>query len=414
MFRKTLRRITTTLAVLLTAAAIPLFLPLLFAPSSDDITNHAPIIAVPLITLLSLAMAFFSTPIIYMPTFGVIGYFAIKKWSERQEHKQSASLKAHMSIDTKSALKLAISYLFTGAVAELVIVIVVALIATTTSNADSIGVTLAMPSIAALVSIIIINFSIAKYQNKRQNRVPLTKILLVSAIITSLVPTTIILTIFGGLSAEYYSLAQPFITMSTLVGAVIFLTMTFIWYSYTNFIDHITKSYSIAELYRRARQNGRNIVLLSIAYCGICVYLATNIFDHFDWSQLNAYLPLIHDLIISCPGLLFILINLPILGVLLYFWRYKLKQADAANVAITPYNMIASAMSILSFLLLFIPFITPSTIAPILIARAASKEALKEDNTDTIARTTLSLSKLGAVLYIIELVITVVYFKTVA
>ena len=70
-------------------------------------------------------------------------------------------------------------------------------------------------------------------------------------------------------------------------------------------------------------------------------------------------------------------------------------------------------MSMLSFLLLFIPLITPSAIAPILIARASSKEALKEDDADTIARTTRSLSKFGAVLYIIELVITVVYFKTV-
>lgn len=414
MFRKTLRRIITTLAVLLTAAAIPLFLPLLFAPSSDDITNHAPIIAVPLITLLSLAMAFFSTPIIYMPTFGVIGYFAIKKWSERQEHKQSASLKAHMSSAAKSALKLAISYLFTGAVAELVIVIVVALIATTTSNADSISVTLAMPSIAALVSIIIINFSIAKYQNKRQNRVPLTKILLVSAIITSLVPTTIILTIFGGLSAEYYSLAQPFITMSTLVGAVIFLTMTFIWYSYTNFIGHITKSYSIAELYRRARQNSRNIILLSIAYCAVCVYSATNIFDHFDWSQLNAYLPLMHNLIVSCPGLLVVLINLPILCALLYFWRRKLRQASTTNAAITPYNILASTMSALSLILLFIPLVSASAIVPILITRAASKEALKEDSTDAIAGATRLLNKLSMLLYAVEIIITMVYFKTVA
>lgn len=412
MFRKTLRKITTTLAVVLTAAAIPLFLPLLFVPSSDGITNHAPIIAVPLITLLSLTMAFFSTPIICMPTFGAIGYFAIKKWSERQEHKQSTSLKAHMPIDTKSALKLAISYLFTGAVAELVVTIVVALIATT-SNANSIGITLAMPSIAALVSIIIINFSIAKYQNRRQNRVPLTKILLVSAIITSLIPTTIILTIFGGLSAKYYNLAQPFITMSTLVGAVIFLTMTFIWYSYTNFIGHITKSYSLAELYRRTRQNSRNIILLSIAYCAVCVYSATNIFDHFDWSQLNAYLPLIHNLIVSCPGLLVVLINLPILCALLYFWRRKLRQASTTNAAITPYNLLASTMSALSLILLFIPLVSASAIVPILISRAASREALNKGSTDIITNTTHSLSKLSLLLYAVELAITVLYFRTV-
>lgn len=414
MFRKALRKITTTLAVLLTAAAIPVLLPLLFTPSSDDIANNAPIIIVPLITLLTLLIAFFSAPIIYMPTFGIIGYFVIKKWSERQERKQSATPKPPMPVATKSALRLANAYLFTGAVAELVIAIVVALIGeTTNNNADSIGATLTMPSVASLVSLVIIIFSIAKRKSSQQGKVPLTKTLFTSALIISLAPAIAILIMFGRLPAEYYGLAQPFITISTLVGAVIFLTMTFIWYSYTNFIGHAVKSYNVAKLYRLAQQNIRNIILLSIAYCTICVYLATNIFTHFDWSQFNAYLPLIHDLIISCPGLLFILINLPILGILLYFWRYKLKQSDATNVAITPYNLVASAMSILSFLLLFIPFITPSAIAPILIARAASKEALKEDNTDTIARTTLSLSKLGAVLYIIELVITVVYFKTV-
>lgn len=415
MFRKALRKITTTLAVLLTAAAIPVLLPLLFTPSSDDIANNAPIITVPLITLLTLLIAFFSAPIIYMPTFGIIGYFVIKKWSERQERKQSATPKPPMPVAAKSALLLANAYLFTGAVAELVIAIVVALIGeTTTNNAGSIGATLTMPSVASLVSLAIIIFSIAKRQSSQQGKVPLTKTLFTSALIISLAPAIAILIMFGRLPAEYYDLAQPFINISTLVGAVIFLTMAFIWYSYTNFISHAVKSYNVAKLHRLAQQNIRNIILLSIAYCAICVYLATNIFDHFDWGQLNAYLPLIHDLIISCPGLLFILINLPILGILLYFWRYKLKQSDAANVAITPYNLVASAMSILSFLLLFIPFITPSAIAPILIARAASKEALKEDNTDTIARTTRSLSKFGAVLYIIELVITVIYFKIVA
>lgn len=414
MFRKALRKITTTLAVLLTAAAIPVLLPLLFTPSSDDIANNAPIITVPLITLLTLLIAFFSAPIIYMPTFGIIGYFVIKKWSERQERKQSATPKPPMPVATKSALRLANAYLFTGAVAELVIAIVVALIGeTTNNNADSIGATLTMPSVASLVSLVIIIFSIAKRQSSQQGKVPLTKTLFTSALIISLAPAIAILIMFGRLPAEYYDLAQPFITISTLVGAVIFLTMAFIWYSYTNFIGHAVKSYNVAKLYRLAQQNIRNIILLSIAYCAICVYLATNIFAHFDWNQFNAYLPLIHDLIISCPGLLFILINLPILGILLYFWRYKLKQADATNVAITPYNLVASTMSILSLLLLFIPFITPSAIAPILIARAASKEALKEDNTDTIARATRSLSKFGAVLYIIELVITVIYFKTV-
>lgn len=414
MFYKILRRITTALAVLLTAAAIPVLLPLLFTPSSDDIANNAPIITVPLITLLTLLIAFFSAPIIYMPTFGIIGYFVIKKWSERQERKQSATPKPPMPVATKSALRLANAYLFTGAVAELVIAIVVALIGeTTNNNADSIGATLTMPSVASLVSLVIIIFSIAKRQSSQQGKVPLTKTLFTSALIISLAPAIAILIMFGRLPAEYYDLAQPFITISTLVGAVIFLTMAFIWYSYTNFIGHAVKSYNVAKLYRLAQQNIRNIILLSIAYCAICVYLATNIFAHFDWNQFNAYLPLIHDLIISCPGLLFILINLPILGILLYFWRYKLKQADATNVAITPYNLVASTMSILSLLLLFIPFITPSAIAPILIARAASKEALKEDNTDTIARATRSLSKFGAVLYIIELVIIVIYFKTV-
>lgn len=414
MFYKILRRITTTLAVLLTAAAIPVLLPLLFTPSSDDIANNAPIITVPLITLLTLLIAFFSAPIIYMPTFGIIGYFVIKKWSERQERKQSATPKPPMPVATKSALRLANAYLFTGAVAELVIAIVVALIGeTTNNNADSIGATLTMPSVASLVSLVIIIFSIAKRQSSQQGKVPLTKTLFTSALIISLAPAIAILIMFGRLPAEYYDLAQPFITISTLVGAVIFLTMAFIWYSYTNFIGHAVKSYNVARLYRLAQQNIRNIILLSIAYCAICVYLATNIFTHFDWNQFNAYLPLIHDLIISCPGLLFILINLPILGILLYFWRYKLKQADATNVAITPYNLVASTMSILSLLLLFIPFITPSAIAPILIARAASKEALKEDNTDTIARATRSLSKFGAALYIIELVIIVIYFKTV-
>lgn len=414
MFYKILRRITTTLVVLLTAAAIPVLLPLLFTPSSDDIANNAPIITVPLITLLTLLIAFFSAPIIYMPTFGIIGYFVIKKWSERQERKQSATPKPPMPVAAKSALRLANAYLFTGAVAELVIAIVVALIGeTTTNNADSIGATLTMPSVASLVSLAIIIFSIAKRQSSQQGKVPLTKTLFTSALIISLAPAIAILIMFGRLPAEYYDLAQPFITISTLVGAIIFLTMAFIWYSYTNFIGHAVKSYNVAKLYRLAQQNIRNIILLSIAYCAIFVYLATNIFTHFDWNQFNAYLPLIHDLIISCPGLLFILINLPILGILLYFWRYKLKQADATNVAITPYNLVANAMSILSLLLLFIPFITPSAIAPILIARAASKEALKEDDADTIARTTLSLSKFGAVLYIIELVITVVYFKTV-
>lgn len=414
MFYKILRRITTTLVVLLTAAAIPVLLPLLFTPSSDDIANNAPIITVPLITLLTLLIAFFSAPIIYMPTFGIIGYFVIKKWSERQERKQSATPKPPMPVAAKSALRLANAYLFTGAVAELVIAIVVALIGeTTTNNADSIGATLTMPSVASLVSLAIIIFSIAKRQSSQQGKVPLTKTLFTSALIISLAPAIAILIMFGRLPAEYYDLAQPFITISILVGAIIFLTMAFIWYSYTNFIGHAVKSYNVAKLYRLAQQNIRNIILLSIAYCAIFVYLATNIFTHFDWNQFNAYLPLIHDLIISCPGLLFILINLPILGILLYFWRYKLKQADATNVAITPYNLVANAMSILSLLLLFIPFITPSAIAPILIARAASKEALKEDDADTIARTTLSLSKFGAVLYIIELVITVVYFKTV-
>lgn len=414
MFYKILRRITTTLAVLLTAAAIPVLLPLLFTPSSDDIANNAPIITVPLITLLTLLIAFFSAPIIYMPTFGIIGYFVIKKWSERQERKQSATPKPPMPVAAKSALRLANAYLFTGAVAELVIAIVVALIGeTTTNNADSIGATLTMPSVASLVSLAIIIFSIAKRQSSQQGKVPLTKTLFTSALIISLAPAIAILIMFGRLPAEYYDLAQPFITISTLVGAVIFLTMAFIWYSYTNFIGHAVKSYNVARLYRLAQQNIRNIILLSIAYCAICVYLATNIFTHFGWNQFNAYLPLIHDLIISCPGLLFILINLPILGILLYFWRYKLKQADTTNVAITPYNLVASAMSMLSFLLLFIPLITPSAIAPILIARAASKEALKEDDADTIARTTRSLSKFGAVLYIIELVIIVVYFKTV-
>lgn len=414
MFYKILRRITTTLAVLLTAAAIPVLLPLLFTPSSDDIANNAPIITVPLITLLTLLIAFFSAPIIYMPTFGIIGYFVIKKWSERQERKQSATPKPPMPVAAKSALRLANAYLFTGAVAELVIAIVVALIGeTTTNNADSIGATLTMPSVASLVSLAIIIFSIAKRQSSQQGKVPLTKTLFTIALIISLAPAIAILIMFGRLPAEYYDLAQPFITISTLVGAIIFLTMAFIWYSYTNFIGHAVKSYNVAKLYRLAQQNIRNIILLSIAYCAICVYLATNIFAHFDWNQFNAYLPLIHDLIISCPGLLFILINLPILGILLYFWRYRLKQADTTNVAITPYNVVASAMSMLSFLLLFIPFITPSAIAPILIARAASKEALKEDDADTIARTTRSLSKFGAVLYIIELVIIVIYFKTV-
>lgn len=414
MFYKILRRITTTLAVLLTAAAIPVLLPLLFTPSSDDIANNAPIITVPLITLLTLLIAFFSAPIIYMPTFGIIGYFVIKKWSERQERKQSATPKPPMPVAAKSALRLANAYLFTGAVAELVIAIVVALIGeTTTNNADSIGATLTMPSVASLVSLAIIIFSIAKRQSSQQGKVPLTKTLFTSALIISLAPAIAILIMFGRLPAEYYDLAQPFITISTLVGAIIFLTMAFIWYSYTNFIGHAVKSYNVAKLYRLAQQNIRNIILLSITYCAICVYLATNIFDHFDWGQFNAYLPLMHDLIISCPGILFILINLPILVILPCFWRYKLKQADAANVAITPYNLVASTMSALSFLLLFIPFITPSALAPILIARAASKEALKEDNTDTIARTTRSLSKFGAVLYIIELVITVIYFKTV-
>lgn len=414
MFYKILRRITTTLAVLLTAAAIPVLLPLLFTPSSDDIANNAPIITVPLITLLTLLIAFFSAPIIYMPTFGIIGYFVIKKWSERQERKQSATPKPPMPVAAKSALRLANAYLFTGAVAELVIAIVVALIGeTTTNNAGSIGATLTMPSVASLVSLAIIIFSIAKRQSSQQGKVPLTKTLFTSALIISLAPAIAILIMFGRLPAEYYDLAQPFINISTLVGAVIFLTMAFIWYSYTNFISHAVKSYNVAKLYRLAQQNIRNIILLSIAYCAICVYLVTNIFAHFDWNQFNAYLPLIHDLIISCPGLLFILINLPILGILLYFWRYKLKQADTTNVAITPYNLVASAMSMLSFLLLFIPLITPSAIAPILIARASSKEALKEDDADTIARTTRSLSKFGAVLYIIELVITVVYFKTV-
>lgn len=414
MFRKALRKITTTLAVLLTAAAIPVLLPLLFTPSSDDIANNAPIITVPLITLLTLLIAFFSAPIIYMPTFGIIGYFVIKKWSERQERKQSATPKPPMPVAAKSALLLANAYLFTGAVAELVIAIVVALIGeTTTNNAGSIGATLTMPSVASLVSLAIIIFSIAKRQSSQQGKVPLTKTLFTSALIISLAPAIAILIMFGRLPAEYYDLAQPFINISTLVGAVIFLTMAFIWYSYTNFISHAVKSYNVAKLYRLAQQNIRNIILLSIAYCAICVYLVTNIFAHFDWNQFNAYLPLIHDLIISCPGLLFILINLPILGILLYFWRYKLKQADTTNVAITPYNLVASAMSMLSFLLLFIPLITPSAIAPILIARASSKEALKEDDADTIARTTRSLSKFGAVLYIIELVITVVYFKTV-
>lgn len=415
MFYKILRKITTTLAVLLTAAAIPVLLPLLFTPSSDNIANNAPIITVPLITLLTLLIAFFSAPIIYMPTFGIIGYFVIKKWSERQERKQSATPKPPMPVATKSALRLANAYLFTGAVAELVIAIVVALIGeTTNNNADSIGATLTMPSVASLVSLVIIIFSIAKRQSSQQGKVPLTKTLFTSALIISLAPAIAILIMFGRLPAEYYDLAQPFITISTLVGAVIFLTMAFIWYSYTNFIGHAVKSYNVARLYRLAQQNIRNIILLSIAYCAICVYLVTNIFAHFDWNQFNAYLPLIHDLIISCPGLLFILINLPILGILLYFWRYKLKQADTTNVAITPYNLVASAMSMLSFLLLFIPLITPSAIAPILIARASSKEALKEDDADTIARTTRSLSKFGAVLYIIELVITVIYFKTVA
>lgn len=414
MFRKALRKITTTLAVLLTAAAIPVLLPLLFTPSSDDIANNAPIITVPLITLLTLLIAFFSAPIIYMPTFGIIGYFVIKKWSERQERKQSATPKPPMPVAAKSALLLANAYLFTGAVAELVIAIVVALIGeTTTNNAGSIGATLTMPSVASLVSLAIIIFSIAKRQSSQQGKVPLTKTLFTSALIISLAPAIAILIMFGRLPAEYYDLAQPFINISTLVGAVIFLTMAFIWYSYTNFISHAVKSYNVAKLYRLAQQNIRNIILLSIAYCAICVYLVTNIFAHFDWNQFNAYLPLIHDLIISCPGLLFILINLPILGILLYFWRYKLKQADTTNVAITPYNLVASAMSMLSFLLLFIPLITPSAIAPILIARASSKEALKEDDADTIARTTRSLSKFGAVLYIIELVITVIYFKTV-
>ncbi len=414
MFRKALRKITTTLAVLLTAAAIPVLLPLLFTPSSDDIANNAPIITVPLITLLTLLIAFFSAPIIYMPTFGIIGYFVIKKWSERQERKQSATPKPPMPVAAKSALLLANAYLFTGAVAELVIAIVVALIGeTTTNNAGSIGATLTMPSVASLVSLAIIIFSIAKRQSSQQGKVPLTKTLFTSALIISLAPAIAILIMFGRLPAEYYDLAQPFINISTLVGAVIFLTMAFIWYSYTNFISHAVKSYNVAKLYRLAQQNIRNIILLSIAYCAICVYLVTNIFAHFDWNQFNAYLLLIHDLIISCPGLLFILINLPILGILLYFWRYKLKQADTTNVAITPYNLVASAMSMLSFLLLFIPLITPSAIAPILIARASSKEALKEDDADTIARTTRSLSKFGAVLYIIELVITVVYFKTV-
>ena len=413
MFRKALRKIAATLTVLLAAVAIPLLLPLLIAPSSDDITNHIPIIAVPFITLLSLLMAFFSAPIIYMPTFGIIIYFTIKKWSQRQECRQATALNPRMSSAVKSALNLANSYLFTGAVAELVIVIIVALVSTTANITDFISTTLAMPSIAALVSLAIINFSIAKYQSNQRSKAPLTKLLFISALIVSLAPVIAILIMFGKMPAEYYDLVQPFITISTLAGSVVFLAMAFIWYSYTKFISNAAQSYNIARLYRLIWQNGRNIVLLSIAYCAVCVYSATNIFDHFDWGQLNAYLPLIHDLIISCPGLLFILINLPILGILLYFWRYKLKQTDATNVAITPYNMVASAMSILSFLLLFIPFITPSAIAPILIARAASKEALKEDNTDTIARTTRSLSKFGAVLYIIELVVTVVYFKTV-
>ena len=413
MFYKILRRITTTLAVLLTAAAIPVLLPLLFAPSNDDIANHAPIITIPLIMLSTLLVAFFSAPIIYMPTLSIIGYFVIKKWSDRQERKQSATPKPPMPVTTKSALQLANAYLFTGTVAELVIAIIIALVSTTTNITDFIGTTLTMPSAAALVSLAVINFSIAKYQSSQQDKAPLTKLLFISALIVSLAPAITILIMFGKMPAEYYDLVQPFITISTLAGSVVFLAMAFIWYSYTKFISNAAQSYNIARLYRLIWQNGRNIVLLSIAYCAVCVYSATNIFDHFDWGQLNAYLPLIHDLIISCPGLLFILINLPILGILLYFWRYKLKQTDATNVAITPYNMVASAMSILSFLLLFIPFITPSAIAPILIARAASKEALKEDNTDTIARTTRSLSKFGAVLYIIELVVTVVYFKTV-
>lgn len=411
MFRKALRKIAATLTVLLAAVAIPLLLPLLIAPSSDDITNHIPIIAVPFITLLSLLMAFFSAPIIYMPTFGVIIYFIIKKWSKRQECRQATALNPRMSSAVKSALNLANSYLFTGAVAELVIVIIVALVSTTANITDFISTTLAMPSIAALVSLAIINFSIAKYQSNQRSKAPLTKLLFISALIVSLAPTIAILIMFGRMPAEYYDLVQPFITISTLVSSVVFLTMAFIWYSYTKFISNAAQSYNIAGLYQLIWQNGRNIVLLSIAYCAACAYVVTNIFDHFDWSQLNAYLPLIHNLIAGCPWLLVVLINLPILCVLLYFWRHKLRQASITSTAITPYNLLASTMSALSFILLFIPLVSTSAIVPILITRAASREALNEGNTDIITNTTRSLGKLSLLLYAIELAITVLYFR---
>lgn len=413
MFRKALRKIAATLTVLLAAVAIPLLLPLLIAPSSDDITNHIPIIAVPFITLLSLLMAFFSAPIIYMPTFGIIIYFTIKKWSKRQERKQATVLNPRMSSAVKPTLNLANSYLFTGAVAELVLVIIIALVSTTANITDFISTTLAMPSIAALVSLAIINFSIAKYQSNQQSKAPLTKLLFISALIVSLAPTIAILIVFGKMPAEYYGLIQPFITISTLAGSVVFLTMAFIWYSYTKFISNAAQSYNIAGLYRIIWQNDRNIVLLSIAYCAVCVYVATNIFDRFDWSQLDAYLPLIHNLIISCPGLLVVLINLPILCVLLYFWQRKLKQASTASTATTPYNLLASTMNTLSFVLLFIPLISASAIVPILIAHVTSKEALKEDSADAIAHAVHSLGRLSVLLYVVELAITVLYFKTV-
>lgn len=413
MFRKTLRKIAATLTVLLAAVAIPLLLPLLIAPSSDDITNHIPIIAVPFITLLSLLMAFFSAPIIYMPTFGIIIYFTIKKWSKRQERKQATALNPRMSSAVKPTLNLANSYLFTGAVAELVLVIIIALVSTTANITDFISTTLAMPSIAALVSLAIINFSIAKYQSNQQSKAPLTKLLFISALIVSLAPTIAILIVFGKMPAEYYGLIQPFITISTLAGSVVFLTMAFIWYSYTKFISNTAQSYNIAGLYRIIWQNDRNIVLLSIAYCAVCVYVATNIFDRFDWSQLDAYLPLIHNLIISCPGLLVVLINLPILCVLLYFWQRKLKQASTASTATTSYNLLASTMNTLSFVLLFIPLISASAIVPILIAHVTSKEALKEDSADAIAHAVHSLGRLSVLLYVVELAITVLYFKTV-
>ena len=408
--KRLIYRFFALLGIATVVAAITLLVPFLLTPSNEDFSEQVPLWFAPISHLIVFTVVIFCTPMTCLPVLGGIALLVIFKWTERHNKSHTERPKPQLAPDAKDALLTASSYLFTGSVAIIVIELSMSLIGASYHNEDFLGAVLALPTIAALFSTAISALGLAKYTAPQSTyRLPLAKSYYLGAIIICLLPVALVLAMFGNLASEHFNLMQPFVTLSTIVGATTFIVMAFIRYIYATFTRATTKQYTAATIYRLAQKASYGVIALVVGYLAVCGILFSN-FSGFNWLQISSYLTA-HDAIIGLPGLAIALINSLLAIGLIFLLRHRQSHADCTTTTSTPHNRLAGATNLLSLVFLLIPFMAPSAIAPILITRALNKAALKENPDDSIARAIHSLNKLYLLLYILELVITTVYFK---